>query len=155
LVEAADVNRLSSVLKKQREKGIQWAVIDLPGRSAPVTSAGMVASDMILIPARPLDVDIEASWTTMQSAIRGNKRYAYLMNISPPNSDKKQARQVAAVLEKGGHPVAPAIIVQRAIVPNAIAVGKGVNEAEPQGAASKEFAELFAWLKENVKGREA
>jgi chromosome partitioning protein len=139
------------VLKKFREQGIQWAFIDLPGRSAPVASAGMGASDMILIPARPLDIDIEASIPTMQAAIRGSKRYAYLMNISPAQSDKKQARQVAAVLERGGHPVVPAIIVQRTVVPNAVAMGKGANEAEPVGMASKEFAELFAWLKENVK----
>ena len=148
-VEGADVNRLPALLKKLREQGIQWAFIDLPGRSAPAASAGLMASDLIIVPCRPLDVDIEASITTMQSAIRGSKRYAYLMNISPPQV--KRARQVAAVLEKGGHPVIPAIIVQRTIVPDAIAMGKGVNEAEPEGAASKEFAELFAWLKENVK----
>ncbi len=150
-VESADANRLAPLLKKLVGDGAQWVFIDLPGRSAPAASAGLAAANLIIVPCRPLDVDVEASANTVQSAMRAGKRYAYLMNISPPQLDKKRARQVAAALEKGGHPVIPVIIVQRTQVPDAIARGKGVNEVEPGGASSNEFAELFSWIKENVQ----
>jgi chromosome partitioning protein len=151
LVESADVNKLPAVLKKLREAGTQWAFLDLPGRSAPVAGAGLMASDLVIVPCRPLDVDIEASVTTIRAAVRGNKRYAFLMNIAPSQADKKRARQVAEVLSQANHPVITPIIVQRTEVPDAIAIGKGANETDPNGRAAKEFAELFTWLKENVK----
>jgi cellulose biosynthesis protein BcsQ len=105
LVESADVNKLPAVLKKLREAGTQWAFLDLPGRSAPVAGAGLMASDFIIVPCRPLDVDIEASVTTIRAATRGNKRYAFLMNIAPSQADKKRARQVSEILAKANHPV--------------------------------------------------
>ena len=149
-VESSDANWLPSILKTLRDEGVQWAFLDLPGRSAPAASAGLAVANFIIVPCRPLDVDVEASFNTIQSAKRGSKRYAYLMNISPPQLDKKRARQVAAILENAGHPVIPVIIVQRTQVPDAIAMGKGVNEIDPNGQSSKEFAELFKWLKESV-----
>jgi chromosome partitioning protein len=150
-VERADVNSLPGVLKRLNDDGVQWVFVDLPGRSAPVAGAGLMASDLIIVPCRPLEVDIEASVTTIQVAIRGKKRYAFLMNIAPSQADKKRARQVSKVLAQANHPVIPAIIVQRTQVPDAIAIGKGVNEIEPDGPSTREFAELFTWLKENVK----
>ena len=69
LVEGADVNSLPRVLKKFQDAGTQWAFVDLPGRSAPVAGAGLMASDLIIVPRRPLDVDIDASVTTIRAAI--------------------------------------------------------------------------------------
>ena len=111
----------------------------------------MKAAEFVLIPCRPVDVDIEASITTVQGVVRSGKPYAYLMNIVPQGSAVR-AKKVLKALEDAGHPVCPIIIGQRAEVPDAIARGKGINEVSAKGAAAKDFAELFAWLNEQVKG---
>ena len=104
---------------------------------------------MILIPARPLDIDIEASVATVRTAKRANKRYAYLMNIVPPQHQQRRAKQAQGMLEVLGHPVCPVHIVQRLMVPDAIAEGRGVNEESPNESAA-EFCDLFEWLEKQV-----
>ena len=151
-VIAADARTLSTELGKLRVAGVGWVFLDLPGRSAPIASTGMNASDFVLIPSRPVDVDIEASLTTAQGIVRSGKPYAYLMNVVPVGSAQR-ARKVLKVLESAGHAVCPVIIQQKIEVPDAIAVGQGVNEASPKSAAAKEFADLYAWIGEQVKGR--
>lgn len=150
-VEACEPSRLESVLNRLRADGVDWVFIDLPGRSAPASSAGLVASDFIIVPCRPVDTDIEPSGSTVQAAIRAGKSYSYLMNIAPVQHDKKRARQVAAALRAAGHTVCPTIIVQRVQVQDAISMGKGANEVDPESESSKEFSDLFAWIRETVK----
>ena len=149
-VVTADARTLINELARLRGAGAKWAFLDLPGRSAPVATAGMRAAEFVLIPCRPVDVDIEASITTVQGIVRSGKAYAYLMNIVPQGSTVR-AKKVLKALEDAGHPACPIIIGQKVEVPDAIAKGKGINEVGAKGAASQEFAELFAWLKEQVK----
>ena len=150
IVHSVDASRLAGVLKRLRTDGVRWVFIDLPGRSAPSASAGLSAADLIIVPCRPLEVDIEASAATVQQVMRGGKRYAYLLNIVQPQHEKKRAKQVAAALQAAGHPVIPGLIIQRSDVPDAIGAGKGVNEFDPAGRSASEFAQLFQWLKDNV-----
>lgn len=150
-VDVADAVTLRGILEKYKAAGVEWVFIDLPGRSAPVASAGLVAADFIVIPCRPLDMDIEASVPTVQAAKRSRKPYAYLMNIVPVQHERKRAQQVAGTLAALGHKVAPSFIVQRLAVPDAIASGESANEADPNGKSAAEFKELFDWLKGEIK----
>jgi chromosome partitioning protein len=151
-VIAADARTLSTELGRLRAAGVGWVFLDLPGRSAPIASTGMNAAEFVLIPSRPVDVDIEASLTTAQGIVRSAKTYSYLMNVVPQGSSQR-ARKVLKVLEGAGHTICPVIIQQKIEVPDAIAIGQGVNEASPKSAAAKEFADLYAWLGEQLKGR--
>lgn len=54
------------------------------------------------------------------------------------------------MLRNGGHAVAVPIIVQRLIVSDAVARGKGANEIEPDGESADEFKDLFDWLKREL-----
>jgi chromosome partitioning protein len=150
-VLAADVIGLPKVLKDLKEAGAEWVFLDLPGRSAPVSSAGLTASHMILIPCRPFNADLEASVSTVRAARGLGRPYAYLMNIAPGQGGKKRAKGVASELEAAGHPVAPTIIVQRVIVPDAMAEGKAANETDKVNDSAAEFRELFQWLDKKVK----
>ncbi len=150
IVTAANAVTLIPLLNDLRSQDVDWAFLDLPGRNAPIASAGLVASNLILIPVRPLDVDVEASVQTLQAAKRAKKAYAYVLNISPPQLDKKRARYFADTLKGMGHPVAPVIIVQRLIVPDSIAKGESADEADPKGESAAEFKALFDWLNKEI-----
>lgn len=140
---------LPDVLAGLRKQKVRWAFLDLPGRHSSTSGAGLVASHLILIPCRPLDVDVEASAATVHAARGARKRFAYLMSIVPGQADKSRARAVADILTNAGVPVCPVMISQNILVPDAIAAGKGINEYAP--ASTTEFEELFQWLKRTVK----
>jgi chromosome partitioning protein len=144
-VVTADARTLTTELAMLKGMGTKWVLLDLPGRSAPIATAGMKAAEFVLIPCRPVDVDIEASITTVQGIVRSGKAYAYLMNIVPQGSTVR-ARKVLKALEDAGHPTCPVIIGQKAEVPDAIARGQGAKNT-----AAKDFAELFVWLNEQVR----
>jgi chromosome partitioning protein len=148
-VAQADARDLKTVLAKYRTAGVKWAFLDLPGRIATVSSAGLVASDLALIPVRPLDMDIEASVPTIEAAQRAGKSYAYLISMAPPQGHR--GKQAAATLEMLGQRVAPEIIMQRIAVPDAIARGFGINEAAPGSESAAEFKRLFQWVRKEVK----
>lgn len=150
-VVSADASSLDAALEALRGQGVEWVFLDLPGRAAHVASAGFKGSHLVLIPCRPLDVDVEASFDTIDRVRRAKVKYAYLMNIAPGNQDKARARQVAGILRAHGHTVADAIIVQRIEVPDGISAGQGVNEFRPKSESNKEFAELFAWIKKETE----
>jgi chromosome partitioning protein len=144
---------LQSVLQKLRDAGAQWVFIDLPGRDAPVSSAGIVASDFVIIPTRPTTIDFEASITTVQSCVRARKRYAYLLTAVQPQGGKSRGRQFRAALGllPAPPPVCPSMIGQRVEISDAVAAGQSVREVKPNGEAAKEFEELFRWLKKTVQ----
>ncbi len=152
LVRVGTAAELDGFLIELLGLGVEWVFLDLPGRSAHVLSAGFQRSDLVIIPCRPLDIDIEASLDTVERVKRGGGRYAYLMNIAPSAQDKQRAKQVANLLRAHGHQVAEPIIVQRVEVPDAIAHGLGVNEFRPKSHSTDEFSQLFKWLvKETTK----
>lgn len=138
---------LKATLDKLKADGYEWVFLDLPGRNAADSGAGLTASELILLPTRPLDVDIEASVATVQAAKRAGKRYSYLLNIVLPQYEKTRAVQVAGTLEALGHKVSPVQIIQRTIVAEAISSGDSAIERKPKSESAEEFRRLFQWLK--------
>jgi len=150
---SANAITLPQTLERLTAEGFAWVFLDLPGRSASVASAGLVAADLILVPCRPLEMDIEASVATVKAAKRANKRYVYLMNIVPAQHERQRAEQMAGTLEALGHPVAPSRIVQRLVVPDAIAKGHAAREMAPKSKSADEFEKLFQWLEKELGNR--
>lgn len=150
-VYPADSLTLADVLAALKVKRVRWVFLDLPGRHSTASGAGLVAADLTLIPCRPLDVDIEASVTTIRAAARAKKNYAYLMSMAPLQGEKSRARAVAQILADAGQTVCPVMIGHRIQVPDALARGKGSNETTPGGESDMEFRELFQWLKRTVR----
>jgi chromosome partitioning protein len=149
----ANAVTLAANLEALKDQGVEWVFLDLPGRAHPIAGAGMREAELVIIPCRPLDVDIEASLDTVHRCNRSKKPYAYLINIAPSQQDQKRAKQIASFLRAHGHQVAEPIIVQRVEVPDAIADGLGVNEAKPKSPSAKEFADLFKWIAKHVGGK--
>jgi chromosome partitioning protein len=149
-VLSGDAVTLAAKLEALKSQGVEWVFLDLPGRAHPIAGAGMKEAELVIIPCRPLDVDIEASLDTVYRCNRGKKPYAYLINIAPSQQGKKRAKQIASFLRAHGHTVAEPIIVQRIEVPDAIADGLGVNEAKPKSSSTEEFASLFKSQRPNL-----
>lgn len=145
IVARSDAAGLDKVMKAL--PALDFIFLDLPGRRGPDMLAGMRIADFILVPARPLGIDIEASGETIAAAQRMNKPYAFVMTVVPP--DGRRATEFTKLISERGLPVLPAVIGQRLAYPDAIAEGLGVAEYEPNGRAA---AEMAAFTQAVVRG---
>jgi len=145
--------KLKEALEKLRQDRVKWVFLDLPGRNAPVSSAGIVAADFVIIPTRPTTIDFEASMPTVQACVRAKKPYTYLLSAVQPQGNKSRGKQFRAALGllPVPPPVCPCMVGQRVEIADAVAAGKSVREEKPDGEAAKEFEELFKWLRETLK----
>jgi len=149
VVYTAHTNELDGRIAKLQN--IDWIFIDSPGRDAPASSAALRVADITIIPCRPVEDDIGPSFKAVKLISRSNGRYAYIMNIAPPQAGRIRARKVGEELKSAGHPVSPIIIVQTMSVPDANAHGMGVNEYKPGSESAEDFSRLFAWIQGELR----
>lgn len=139
---------LLSVLDDLESKGTDFALLDLPGRQSSLVNLGMQAADFIIIPARPLDVDVEASVETVRAARRLGKPYAFALAIIQAGSSR--TKEFAESLREKGQPVLPAFVATRMSFPDAIMEGLGVVEFEPKGKAAAEIVAFTNAVLESI-----
>jgi chromosome partitioning protein len=138
IVVASENAQLGKHLAKFKDEGFDFVILDLPGRRAPAVTDGIKVADLVIIPARPLDMDIEASGETLGTVQRLRKKYAFVMSIAPAQGAR--TKDFATALEAHGHTVLPVFVIERLALPDAIAEGLGVVEYQPKGKAAIEIA---------------
>jgi chromosome partitioning protein len=148
LVVSVELAQLASLLAQLNAEDYDYVFLDLPGRRAPSVTQGIKAADLMVIPTRPLDMDVEAAGETVAVAQRLRKPYAFAMSIAPPG---ERTRQYAAALRAHGHPVLRTVVADRLTYPDAIAEGLGISEYEPKGAPAKEIRAFANELLEAMK----
>lgn len=136
IVASSEPARLSQAIAFEGDAEI--IILDLPGRRSPGVNEGIRLSDFVIVPARPLDIDIEASFETVAACQRMKKPYAFVMTSAPPGG--KRAAQFAKLIRDKGMPVLPATVTELLAYPDAITEGLGVSEWEPGGKAAAEIS---------------
>ena len=107
-------------------------------------------ADLCLIPVRPSPADIEAAIPTLIAIRRLNRRFAFVLNQTPPRGCRLS--EAATSLHSLGVLALP-YVGQRNAHQDALGVGLGVTEFAPEGKASEEIRELWRWvLKKLVEG---
>jgi chromosome partitioning protein len=150
VVCAAPLERLQETLERLRKYKCEWVFLDLPARSPSFNAEGLTRADLVLIPCRPSEMDMRASISTARAVASAKAPYAYLINIAPPHPKGKRSHNAKAGLERAGHNVCPVKISQRVDVPDATALGKGVNEFAADGLADREFRQLYKWVTDRL-----
>lgn len=125
------ITRLGDALKGLQ--GNDFIILDLPGRRGPDVTGGLRVADLILVPARPLDIDIEASGETIATAQRLRKRYAFVMTAVPFGG--KRAVEFIEMIRQRNLPVIDAIVMERFAYPDAINAGMGVSQYDNKAGA--------------------
>ncbi len=148
-VDKIGPDRLSAALVGLAKAGYTLAVVDTQGVDTAATAAAMRMADLSLIPARPSALDIEAARPTMGSLARLNREYAFVLNQCPAGRSARpqDASRALALLGVLAQP----FIGQRADHQDAIALGCGVTEHDPQGKAADEIRQLWRWIKSKIE----
>jgi chromosome partitioning protein len=143
---AADrMRHLPSLLEALAAKGFTLVVLDTAGADDATTRQVIAAVDLCLMPARPTQLDIEASRRTFRTAIALGKPTAFLLNQCPPTIRSPRAIEAAEGLKMRGV-LADPIMTSSADFQYAVAAGLGVTEYAPTGNAAIETTALWRWV---------
>jgi chromosome partitioning protein len=133
--------------------GAEWVFIDTSPTMWVVVQEAIRAATLVLIPARPGFLDLEAVRETVKTARERNKPYAVVLNACPVKRDEREAPAVAqsrAYLDREGVPVFAGQISHRAAFSLTLAAGASAGEAEPTSFAAAEVGKLWAAVEKSV-----
>jgi chromosome partitioning protein len=150
VVRIADPAELEGSLFRLQAQGIWLAIIDTAATNNALAMRAIARADLCLIPARPSPADIEASIPTLVAIRRLNRRFAFVLNQTPPRGCRLS--EAATSLNSLGVLALP-YVGQRNDHQDALGAGLGVTEFANEGKASEEIRELWCWiLKKLVEG---
>ncbi len=137
-----DLGTLPGLLTWLATAGVEIALLDCPGRRSPLVNEAIRLANLVIVPSRPRDIDIEASGETIAVAQRLGKPYAFLINSAGPGP---RAANFTQALKEHGHSVVTAVIGERVAYADAMADGRGVSELNDVKAQG-EIKALAEWL---------
>ena len=147
-VAQVDATQLDAVIARLQGCGYDFVFIDTPGIDSAGTLSAIRQADLCVIPCRPTPADLRAFKPTLAAIYRLEKRFAFVLNQTPPRSYRvRDAADGLAVLG-----VVPDVnIVSRNDHQDAIGMGKGVTELNPDGPAAQEIRQLWSWIEKRMK----
>ena len=143
---AADLAPALATIARQ---GYTLTILDTAGADSPLATAAMQAADLCLVPARPTPADLEATQPTLEAIHGVRRKFAFVLNQAPARSSR--LIEAAAGLRMLGVLAEPPI-GQRTDFQDALGLGLGVTEHNPEGKAAAEVQALWTWLSKRLKG---
>lgn len=134
---------LSHLIEQARAGGADLVIIDTPPKSENASLVAAKASDLMLIPCKPSNLDIDAVADTVNIARLAGKPAVFVLNECKAGSSL--ADMAAEALADYGLPIAPVRIGSRVGFIKALSEGRGVVEQEPNGASAKEIRDLYRY----------
>jgi len=150
VIRVADPAEIEGALLHLEAEGIWLAIIDTAATNNTLAMRAIEMADLCLIPVRPSPADIEAAVPTLIAIRRHKRRFAFVLNQTPPRGCRLS--EAATSLNSLGVLALP-YVGQRNDHQDALGAGLGVTEFAQQGRASDEVRELWRWvLKKLVEG---
>lgn len=131
------------------KQGYTLTILDTAGADSPLATAAVQAADLCLVPTRPTPADLEATQATLEAIQSARRKFAFVLNQTPVRSAR--LNEAAAGLRVLGVLAEPPI-GQRNDFQDALGLGLGVTEHNPEGKASAEVQALWNWVAKRMKG---
>ena len=148
-VAQIDATQLDDIMARLRASDFDYVFIDTPGVDSPGSIAAIRAADLCVVPCRPTPADLRAFKPTLAAIYRLEKRFAFVLNQTPPRSyrvrDAADGLAVLGVLPDTN-------IVMRNDHQDALGLGQGVTEYNPTGMAAHEVRTLWSWIAKRTQG---
>jgi chromosome partitioning protein len=139
----ADAAELDRAIPRLRAEGVWLTIVDTAAANNALAACAMATADLCLIPARPTPADIEAAIPTLLALRRLKRRFAFVLNQTPPRGGRLS--EAAVSLNSLGVLALP-YVGQRNDHQDALGAGLGVTEFAREGKASAEIRELWRWV---------
>lgn len=149
----AVVDELSRVLDVARARGVDLVMIDTPAAIDKTMIYAAAAADLIVIPTRTSQMDIDALEETLTTLRNMHALAKAVVIVNAPRErdkkDKKGKDETAVrdlVERRFAVPLATVVIADQAELSRALDLGKGIAEKAPRSATARAVEELFDWL---------
>ena len=142
--------RLARTIQAAAKDGANVIVIDTPPHADAAAREAVRASDLVIIPTRPRAFDLHAIEATAELASHARKPAFVLFNAVPHGATRLIA-EVSEFVERLSLPICPIRLGERAAYHHYSASGAVASEGDPDGKAAAEIAELWLWVKQQVK----
>lgn len=139
---------LSGAIDAAMASGIKLVVIDTPPAFLDVTRACVSAADLVVVPARPSPLDLEAVGPTIDIVEEAGKPLVLVVNAAKARTRLKG--DAARVLAQHGK-VAPVDLIDRIIYSEAMIEGLSASEYDPGGQATKEIRQLYDYIDRQLR----
>jgi len=139
----ADPSEMEGVISRLEADGIWLAIIDTAATSNRLAMSAIAKADFCLIPVRPSPADIEAAIPTLIAVRRLHRRFAFILNQTPPRGSRLS--EAATSLNALGVLALP-FVGQRIDHQDALGAGLAVTEFAQEGRASEEIRALWHWV---------
>ncbi len=149
IVAKATPQQLDDALEAARHDSIKYCFIDSAPHAAPAASRVAAAADLVVIPVRPTAFDLAAIPATIDIVKATGVWAVFVLSACPVRAT--ETAEAFEALESYGLPVSPIVIHERRAFARAVASGKSVYEFEPNGKASGEIGDLWAWIKSEIR----
>lgn len=145
-VAAESPASLQKVLAAAREQGYELVILDTAPHANQTALQAAKASDIILVPCRPSQFDLEAIAATLDLCDLAKKPATVVLNAAPIRS-RVVDEAIEAVKGRGGA-LCPVIIRERVAFRHCIPSGNTAGEFEPGCSAAQEIRQLYDFVSE-------
>ena len=132
-------------LKRECER----IIVDSPPHTESDAKRAITAADLVLVPCQPSPLDIWASKSTLDIAIKDGKPAALVLNRVPPRG-RSVDEALQSIAERGYEALSARLGNRQAFI-TSFGRGLGVVESEPKSAAAQEVEALLAEVEAQLR----
>jgi len=138
------MDKIDQAIAAARKHDFDWVFIDTPPYGSSEIARIAALADICIVPCRPNPIDLDALPRTLE--VTGAQHTLVVLNQCPPQRNLRDVHRVIharRVLVEMGAQVADGTMTSRLSVSHCVGEGRGITEAEPDGAAAEEFRSLW------------
>lgn len=147
-VVAAQANRLPVFIKQAQEQDADLLILDTPPHADTTATAAAQTADLLLIPARPSGLDLDALPASIHLARASGKPFAVVFNAAPVQGS--EVEDATRGLKAEGIDVSPVVLHHRKAFYSHWQQGMTAEESDPDGKAAAEIRALMLWVAERL-----
>lgn len=132
---------IDSVLKDAELEGYDLLVFDTAPNADRSALRAARAADLVLIPCRPSQFDIEAIGATLDLCEMAKRPALVVLNAAPIRS--RVVEESKEAMEGRGAKVCPVIVRERVALRHCMPDGRVAAELDPESMAAQEIKELY------------
>lgn len=136
-----------------RKNDTDLLIIDTAGKAETTALAACEIAEMVLVPVRPTQFDLETLSTVKRTVRIAEKTHATWVMLSQVPTGSNAARMIEegeAAIQAYGLNFAPVRIAARASYAYAMSAGQTATEFEPRGKAAAEAEAVYRWVSGQV-----
>jgi chromosome partitioning protein len=145
---------IAHVVKKAKQKSIEWIFIDTPPNNSVSVLEAIEAATLVVIPCRPGLFDLDAVQDTIALARHARTPYAVVFNAAPPKRQGLEAPSVSLArryLAQLEVPVWGGQISHRASFSLALTDGEAIKGYDADPCATAEINGLWSAVENSIK----